>query len=93
MGMSVPESRQGARPKPTADAAQGDSEIGAQVRPVSNEDYTELPAPAQVSQGSSTGKPPVKSALKQSNNGAAASAANAAPTAKASNPHGSLLDG
>ena len=59
--MSVPESRQGARPRPT-----GSEDIGAEGRPVSNADYSELPAPAQVSQGSTTGQPPVKSALKSS---------------------------
>ena len=101
--MTVPESRQGARPRPT-----GSQDVGAEVRPATNQDYSELPAPAgQVSQGSNTGKPPVKSALKQpqaaaqaSQSAAAAAASASASTAKApsatvdaSKPGGSLLDG
>ena len=78
------------------------------MRPATNQDYSELPAPAgQVSQGSNTGKPPVKSALKQphaaastSQTSAAAASAASAATSKApsanvdaTNPGGSLLDG
>ena len=58
--MSVPESRQGQRPKP-ADLADGNGSV--EVRPVSNNDYSELPAP-KSDMGSNTGKAPVKSALK-----------------------------
>ena len=64
-GMTVPESRQGARPRPDGDPT---NNSGAEVKPVTNADYSELPAPVQVSQGSNTGKTlasqPVKSALK-----------------------------
>ena len=66
-GMSVPESRQGQRPRPTGDAQ---ADVGAEVKPVSKADYSELPAPTQVNAGS--GKPPVKSALKSSSQAATA---------------------
>ena len=60
-GMSVPESRQGQIPRPT-----GSTEIGADVKPVSKADYSELPPPT-MNGGTNTGKTPVKSALKSSN--------------------------
>ena len=77
--MKVPESRQGQRPRPT-----GTAEVGAEVRPVSTADYSELPPPQQ--------QQPVKSALKSS------TIPGPAPTASSSNntaqkPGGSLLDG
>ena len=50
-GMSVPESRQGQRPK-----ADNQSNVGSEVREATTQDYTELPAP----------KSPTKSALKNS---------------------------
>ena len=76
--MSVPESRQGQRPR----MADAENNTGVEVRPATNADYSELPAPTQVSSGSNTGKPPVKSALKTSNQqltGQAASTAGGAP--------------
>ena len=93
-GMSVPESRQGQRPR----MADAENNTGVEVRPATNADYSELPAPTQVSSGSNTGKPPVKSALKKSSQpvaGQAAGAAAGAPPAQAQNAvaGGSLLDG
>ena len=52
-GMTVPESRQGQRPRPT-----GNADVGAEVKPVSQADYSELPPPT-MSMGSNTGKTPV----------------------------------
>ena len=48
-GMSVPESRQGQRPRPADnnDDSLADN-AGSEVRPVSNADYSELPAPTMV---------------------------------------------
>lgn len=63
--MSVPESRQGQRPRPAGNNADGLADnAGSEVRPISNADYSELPAPTMVDQTSNTGKQPVKSALK-----------------------------
>ena len=47
--MSVPESRQGQRPRPggSEDNNLADN-AGSEVRPVSNADYSELPAPMMV---------------------------------------------
>ena len=59
-GMTVPESRQGQRPRPA-----GNAEVGMDVKPVSNADYSELPPPT-MNMASNTGKTPVKSALKAS---------------------------
>ncbi len=91
-GMSVPESRQGQRPRPT-----GTAEIGAEVKPVSNADYSELPPPT-MNGATNTGKTPVKSALKSSNLPGQPSEGTStrAPVSQADNsskPGGSLLDG
>lgn len=86
--MSVPESRQGQRPRMN----DAENNTGVEVRPATNADYSELPAPTQVSSGSNTGKPPVKSALKKP----AGQAAGAAPPSQgttATVPNGSLLNG
>ena len=55
--MSVPESRQGQRPRPAGNNADGLADnAGSEVRPVSNADYSELPAPTMVDQTVNTGK-------------------------------------
>lgn len=82
--MSVPESRQGQRPRMN----DAENNTGVEVRPATNADYSELPAPTQVSSGSNTGKPPVKSALKKPAGGAPPAQGNTATV-----PNGSLLDG
>ena len=93
--MSVPESRQGQRPR----MADAENNTGANVRPATNNDYSELPAPTQVSSGSNTGKPPVKSALKKSSQpapGQGVGTAGGAPPSQSNTstmPGGSLLDG
>ena len=63
--------------------ADAENNTGVEVRPATNADYSELPAPTQVSSGSNTGKPPVKSALKKTHWSDAAKAAAAGQVAGA----------
>ena len=86
-GMSVPESRQGQRPRPM-----GNQEVGAEVKPVSKADYSELPPP-KMNAGSTTGQPPVKSALKGSSQPPVVGGAPPSKSINSHTPGGSLLDG